>query len=236
MATLRGNLVVGQSGGPTVVINQSLIGLLEAALGRAEIDKILGARHAVKGILAEDFLDLRRTPRSEFETIAKTPCAALGSVRKKPSEEERRQVFDVFKKYNVRYFFYIGGNDSAETAHLLAEQGRAEGYELRAFHVPKTIDNDLLVTDHCPGYGSAARFVALAFMGDDQDNRSLPGSRSTWSWGAKLGFSRPPRRSRASAKATDPIWSIARRSRSTRRSSSPTSTACTESWEGASWP
>jgi 6-phosphofructokinase 1 len=188
MATLRGNLVVGQSGGPTVVINQSLIGLLEAALGRAEIDKILGARHAVKGILAEDFLDLRRTPRSEFETIANTPCAALGSVRKKPSEEERRQVFDVFKKHNVRYFFYIGGNDSAETAHLLAEQGRAEGYELRAFHVPKTIDNDLLVTDHCPGYGSAARFVALAFMGDDQDNRSLPGIKIDVVMGRKAGF------------------------------------------------
>ena len=188
MATLRGNLVVGQSGGPTVVINQSLVGLIETALGRPEIEKILGARHAVKGILAEDFVDLRRTGREELETIAKTPCAALGSVRKKPTEEERHKVFDVFKKHNVRYFFYIGGNDSAETAHLLAEQGRGEGYELRAFHVPKTIDNDLLVTDHCPGYGSAARFVALAFMGDDLDNRSLPGIKIDVVMGRKAGF------------------------------------------------
>ncbi|MBI3817145.1 MAG: 6-phosphofructokinase [Planctomycetes bacterium] len=188
MKKLRGNLVVGQSGGPTAVINQSLVGLVEAALGRDEIDNIYGARHAVKGILAEDFVDLRRQSREALEAVAITPCAALGSVRKKPTDEERRKVFDVFKKNNIRFFFYIGGNDSAETAHLLAEQGKLENYELCAFHVPKTIDNDLQVTDHCPGYGSAARFVAMALTGSDLDNRSLPGIKIDVVMGRKAGF------------------------------------------------
>jgi len=188
MTQLRGNLVVGQSGGPTVVINQSLVGLVEAAMQNAAIERVLGARHAVKGILAEDFIDLRAQSRETFEAVAKSPCAALGSVRKKPTPEERAKVFEVFRRNNVRYFFYIGGNDSAETAHLLAEQARAEKYEMRAFHVPKTIDNDLLVTDHCPGYGSAARFVALAVMGDDLDNRSLPGIKIDVVMGRKAGF------------------------------------------------
>ncbi|MFN0205539.1 MAG: 6-phosphofructokinase [Planctomycetota bacterium] len=188
MSKLRGNLIVGQSGGPTVVINQSLVGVIEAALGHSEIEAILGARHAIKGILSEDFIDLRKPSRETLEIVASTPCAALGSVRKKPTEDERKKVFDIFKKNNVRYFFYIGGNDSAETAHLLAEQGRIENYELRAFHVPKTIDNDLLVTDHCPGFGSAARFVALACMGDDLDNRSLPGIKINVVMGRKAGF------------------------------------------------
>jgi len=188
MSKLRGNLIVGQSGGPTVVINQSLAGVIEAALGRGEIESILGARHAIKGILAEDFIDLRKQSRETLEIVASTPCAALGSVRKKPTEDERKKVFDIFKKNNVRYFFYIGGNDSAETAHLLAEQGRLENYELHAFHVPKTIDNDLLITDHCPGFGSAARFVALACMGDDLDNRSLPGIKINVVMGRKAGF------------------------------------------------
>lgn len=188
MSKLRGNLIIGQSGGPTAVINQSLVGLVAAALGRDEIQQIWGARHAVKGILAEDFVDLRKQSRETLEAVAKTPCAALGSVRKKPSDEERKKVFEVFKKHNIRYFFYIGGNDSAETAHLIAEQGKAENYEMRAFHVPKTIDNDLLVTDHCPGYGSAARFVAMAVMGDDLDNRSLPGIKVNIIMGRKAGF------------------------------------------------
>lgn len=188
MTTLRGNLIVGQSGGPTVVINQSLVGLIEKAVGADAIQQIWGARHAVKGILAEDFVDLRAQSRETLDAIAVTPCAALGSVRKKPTEEERRRVFEVFKKHNIRYFFYIGGNDSAETAHLLAEQGAHENYPLRAFHVPKTIDNDLLVTDHCPGYGSAAKFVASALMGDDLDNRSLPGIKINVIMGRKAGF------------------------------------------------
>lgn len=188
MSKLRGNLIVGQSGGPTAVINQSLVGLIEAAVPRDEIQQIWGARHAVKGILSEDFIDLRAQSRDTLAAVAATPSAALGSVRKKPSDEERHKVFEVFKKNNIRYFFYIGGNDSAETAHLIAEQGRAENYEIRAFHIPKTIDNDLLVTDHCPGYGSAARFVALACMGDDLDNRSLPGIKINVIMGRKAGF------------------------------------------------
>jgi 6-phosphofructokinase 1 len=123
-----------------------------------------------------------------LEIIAKTPCAALGSVRKKPSKEECRKIFDIFKKYEVRYFFYIGGNDSAETANIINELARGASYEMRVFHVPKTIDNDLLVTDHCPGYGSAAKFVASAVMGDNQDNMSLPGIKIDVVMGRHAGF------------------------------------------------
>lgn len=188
MATPRGNAVIGQSGGPTVVINESLVGIVEAALQRPEIEGIFGARHAISGILQEDFLDLRAQPRSVLDVVARTPSSALGSTRKKPTEEECRRVFEVFQRHNVRYFFYIGGNDSAETAYLVEKMGLEVGYELRAYHVPKTIDNDLLVTDHCPGYGSAARFVALAFMGDDLDNRSLPGIKIDVIMGRKAGF------------------------------------------------
>lgn len=120
--------------------------------------------------------------------MAETPCAALRSVRKKPTREECAQVLEVLKKHEVRYFFYIGGNDSAETAHILNEIAVEESYDVRLFHVPKTIDNDLRVTDHCPGYGSAAKFVASAFMGDDQDNRSLPGIKIDIVMGRHAGW------------------------------------------------
>ncbi len=188
MSKLTGNLVVGQSGGPTAVINQSLVGVVQEALRHAEIREILGARHAIAGILGEDFIDLRKEDEPTLEAVASTPSAALGSVRKKPTEEERKKVFEIFKKRDVRFFFYIGGNDSAETADLLAQQARAEGYPLRAYHVPKTVDNDLLITDHCPGYPSAARFVAMATMGDDLDNRSLKGVKIDVTMGRHAGF------------------------------------------------
>ena len=188
MSSLRGNALIGQSGGPTCVINQSLVGLIEAAVAAPEIGHVYGAVHGIQGVLDERLIDLGRESQETLERVALTPCAALRSVRKKPTREECEAVLQVLKKHDVRYFFYIGGNDSAETAHILNEIAVAEGYEVRLFHVPKTIDNDLRVTDHCPGYGSAAKFVAQAFMGDNQDNRSLPGIKIDVVMGRHAGW------------------------------------------------
>ncbi len=188
MPSPRGIALVGQSGGPTAVINQSLVGVVEACLASDAVTGVYGALHGVKGILAEDLVDLGRETWENLERVAATPCAGLRSVRKKPTREECAAVLEVFRAHDVRYFFYIGGNDSAETAHLLNEIAQAERYDVRLFHVPKTIDNDLRVTDHCPGYGSAARFVACAFMGDNQDNRSLPGIKIDVVMGRHAGW------------------------------------------------
>ncbi len=188
MAGLRGNAIVGQSGGPTVVINQSLVGVVEAAAGRPEIETLLGARYGMEGVLKEDFINLSTQPKAMLEKVAGTPGAALGSTRRKPTDDQCVQMFDVMRKHNVRYFFYIGGNDTAEAALIINEKAKAARYELRCFHVPKTIDNDLRVTDHCPGYGSAAKFVASAFMGDNLDNRSLRGIKIDVVMGRHAGF------------------------------------------------
>lgn len=185
---IKGAAVIGQSGGPTCVINQSLVGAVMAMRKSKAITKILGARHGVAGMLAEDFIDLGKEDANVLKAVANTPSSALGSVRKKPTPEDCHKIFEVFKKYDVRYFFYIGGNDTAETAHIINEMAKEAGYELRAFHIPKTIDNDLRVTDHCPGFGSAAKFVAQAFMGDDLDNRSLKGIKINVVMGRHAGF------------------------------------------------
>ncbi len=184
----RGNVLIGQSGGPTCVINQSLVGLIEEAKRTAVVENVYGAIQGIRGVLEEKLIDLGRESKKTLEAVAKTPCAALRSVRKKPTREECEKALAVFRKYGVRYFFYIGGNDSAETAHILNELAVSQGYELGLFHVPKTIDNDLRVTDHCPGFGSAAKFVAQAFMGDNQDNRSLPGIKIDVVMGRHAGW------------------------------------------------
>jgi 6-phosphofructokinase 1 len=188
LGAVRGNVVIGQSGGPTHVINQSLVGVVEAALGAPGVGAVWGALHGVKGVLEERFIDLGRESKASLEAVAQTPGAALRSVRKKPTREECERALEVFARRNVRYFFYIGGNDSAETAHILNELAVAKGYELALFHVPKTIDNDLRVTDHCPGYGSAARYVALSFLGDNVDVRSLPGVKLNVVMGRNAGW------------------------------------------------
>ncbi len=182
------NAVIGQSGGPTAVINQSLVGVIESIQGCKSIGRLLGARHGVRGIIEENFIDLKGLKKSVLEAVAATPAAALGSSRDKPDEAYCEKIFDVFAKYDVRYFFYIGGNDSADTARIVNEMADAAGYELRVFHIPKTIDNDLCVTDHCPGYGSAGRFVASAFMGDDRDSASLPGIKINVVMGRHAGW------------------------------------------------
>jgi len=188
MAKLKGNMLIAQSGGPTVVINQSLVGAIIEAKKHKEIKTVLGSLHGVKGILEENFVDLKKESVSNLKKVAFTPCAALGSVRKKPTEEECEKIFKIMQKYDIRYFFYIGGNDSAETAHILNENAKKVGYEFRCFHIPKTIDNDLKENDHTPGYGSAAKFVAMAVMGDNLDNRSLPGIKMDVIMGRHAGF------------------------------------------------
>ena len=188
LGKLSGKMVIGQSGGPTAVINQSLVGAVLAARKQPNITGILGARHGIAGIMKEDFIDLTTQSLEQLELIASTPAAALGSVRLKPGKAECEKVFEVFKKNDVRYFFYIGGNDSAETAHIIAEMAKQANYDFCTVHIPKTIDNDLKVTDHCPGFASAARFVALAFMGDDRDNRALSGIKVNVVMGRSAGF------------------------------------------------
>jgi ATP-dependent phosphofructokinase / diphosphate-dependent phosphofructokinase len=188
MSNNRGNAVVGQSGGPTSVINQSLVGVIEEARKAGHIDQLLGARHGVRGIIDEKFIPLNNVPEDLFARIANTPAAALGSTRDKPDAAYCERIFRSFEKNNVRYFFYIGGNDSADTARIVNELAAREGYELQVFHIPKTIDNDLRVHDHTPGYGSAAKFVAAAVMGDNFDNRSLPGIKVDVIMGRHAGY------------------------------------------------
>ena len=185
---LQGNAVVGQSGGPTAVINQSLVGVIEAARKTQAMRKLLGARHGVRGIKTNDFVDLRKPSPALLERVANTPSSALGSTRDKPDAEYCRAIFQVFARQDVRYFFYIGGNDSADAARIISELARKESYPLRVFHIPKTIDNDLRVTDHCPGYGSAARFVACAILGDDRDSAALPGVKIDIIMGRNAGW------------------------------------------------
>ena len=184
----KANAVVGQSVGPTAVINASLAGVIEEVCKNPIIGDLYGAIHAVEGIVQEDFVDLKNLSISVLEGMAACPSAALGSSRDKPDKEYCARIFDVFKKRNIRYFFYIGGNDSANTAHIVNVMAAEAGYDMRAFHIPKTIDNDLLITDHCPGYGSAAKFVASAVMGDDLDNRALPGVKIDVIMGRHAGF------------------------------------------------
>ena len=188
MPQKRGNAVVGQSGGPTAVINQSLVGVILEARKTGHIDRLLGARQGVRGIINDDFIDVDKASEELLERIAGTPAAALRSTRDKPDAAYCEKIFASFKKNNVRFFFYIGGNDSADTARIVADLAQKEKYDLQVFHIPKTIDNDLRVHDHTPGYPSAAKFVAAAIMGDNFDNRSLPGIKVDVVMGRNAGY------------------------------------------------
>ncbi len=182
------NAVIGQSGGPTAVINQSLVGVVETLRDSGKVGKILGAHHAVSGIVKDDFIELQDIPQDRLDRIAQTPSAALGSSRDKPDEAYCERIFEVLKKRDVHYFFYAGGNDSSDTCRIVNELAKKAGYELRCFHVPKTIDNDLANNDHTPGFGSAAKFVAQAIMGDNLDNKALPGVKIDVVMGRHAGF------------------------------------------------
>lgn len=172
---LEGNALVAQGGGPTVVINQSLVGVVLEARKFAQIRRIYGALNGVRGIKEEQFLDLTQETSHNLEQVAGTPSSAMLSTRDKPDEKYCHAMFAAMRKHRVHYFFYIGGNDSAETVRIVDEEARKAKWPLRAIHIPKTIDNDLVINDHTPGYGSAARFVASALMGVNLDNKALPG-------------------------------------------------------------
>lgn len=181
-------MVIAQSGGPSMVINQSLVGAVLEARKSDRIGKILGARHGIVGILSNDYIDLKKPSVKKLEAIAETPSSALGSCRRKPDSADCRAIFEEFRKLNVGFFFYIGGNDSADAARIVAEEAEKEGYPLVVYHIPKTIDNDLRSCDHTPGFGSAARFVASAIRGDDLDNRALGGVKIDIIMGRDAGF------------------------------------------------
>lgn len=185
---MASNVVIGQSGGPTAVINQSLVGCVETLRENGQFGQILGARHGVRGIVADEFIDLTELDANTLEGLAKTPSAALGSSRDKPDREYCERIFSAFARHDVRCFFYIGGNDSSDTCRIVNELARESGYELQAIHIPKTIDNDLVHSDHTPGYASAARFVACAFAGDNLDNKALPGIKIDVVMGRHAGF------------------------------------------------
>lgn len=185
---LEGKVVVAQGGGPTAVINQSLVGAVLESRKFRQITKVYGAVNGVSGIINEDFLDLTQETTNNLEQVAITPSSALFSTRDKPDKAYCQEIFKVFIAHNVRYFFYIGGNDSADTVRIVNEQAELSGYEFRAIHIPKTIDNDLMMNDHTPGYPSAARFVAQAFIGLNLDNRALPGVHIGVVMGRNAGF------------------------------------------------
>jgi 6-phosphofructokinase 1 len=185
---LEGNVLVAQGGGPTAVINQSLVGAVLESRKFPQVQKIYGALNGVRGIINEDFLDLTQETTNNLERVACTPSSALYSTRDKPDNEYCEKIFKVLEAHNIRYFFYIGGNDSADTVKIVNEKATESGYELRAIHIPKTIDNDLRVNDHCPGYGSAAKFVAQAFIGVNLDVKALAGVYIGVVMGRNAGF------------------------------------------------
>ena len=188
MKETTGNMLIAQSGGPTMVINQSLVGAIIEAKQHKCIKRIYGSLHGIQGILDENFINLRKETNATLEAVAQTPSSALGTVRKKPTAADCTAIFKILHKNDIRFFFYIGGNDSAETVHIINEEAKKAKYDLRCFHIPKTIDNDLRENDHTPGFGSAAKFVASAFMGDDLDNRALGGVKINIIMGRHAGF------------------------------------------------
>ncbi len=183
-----GKILVAQGGGPTAVINQSLVGVALEARRFQNVQLIYGARHGVRGIVDENFVDLTQETSHNLEAVARTPSSALGSTRDKPDLKYCQEIFKVLKAHEIEHFFYIGGNDSSDTVRIVSEEARKANYPLRSIHIPKTIDNDLVGNDHTPGFPSAARFVAQAFAGANLDNASLPGVYVGVVMGRHAGF------------------------------------------------
>ncbi|HLW92162.1 MAG TPA: 6-phosphofructokinase [Roseiarcus sp.] len=180
--------LVAQGGGPTAVINQSMVGVVAEARKSGEVAAVYGATHGVRGIVNEDFVDLTQETSAHLERVADTPAAALGSTRDKPDLKYCQEILKVLGAHEIGAFFYIGGNDSSDTVRIVADEARKAGYPLLAMHIPKTIDNDLVGNDHTPGYPSAARFVAQAFMGVNLDNAALTGVYCAVVMGRHAGF------------------------------------------------
>ena len=176
MNELKGACIVGQSGGPTSVINASVYGVIDTALGNPSITRVLGAEHGIKGVLNDRLFDMGQEDPAELELLKYTPSSALGSCRYKMADPDvddtdYKRILEIFKKYDVRYFFYNGGNDSMDTCNKISKYMQKVGYECRVMGVPKTIDNDLFGTDHCPGFASAAKYIATSCMEVYQDAR-----------------------------------------------------------------
>jgi 6-phosphofructokinase len=170
---LRGVLLVGQSGGPTPVINASLAGVIREAQKHDCFTGLYGLVHGIEGALKEELLDLTGETAQSLDLLSRTPASALGSCRHRLSDDDYGRILNLFGAHNVRHFVYIGGNDSMDTCHRILELAEVTGYELQVMGVPKTIDNDLVRTDHCPGYGSAARFLALATRDTGRDLEAM---------------------------------------------------------------
>ena len=183
-----GKILVAQGGGPTAVINQSLVGVALEARRFGDVKRIYGARHGVRGIVDEDFVDLTQETSHNLELVAGTPSSALGSTRDKPDARYCQEIFKVLQAHQIEHFFYIGGNDSSDTVRIVSLEAQKAGYLLRCIHIPKTIDNDLVGSDHTPGFPSAARFVAQAFAGANLDNAALPGVYVGVVMGRHAGF------------------------------------------------
>jgi len=181
-------ILIAQGGGPTAVINQSLVGAVLAARGLPSVERVYGARHGVRGIVDEDFIDLTQETGAHLERVAATPASALGSTRDKPDLKYCQNILEVLKAHRIGHFFYIGGNDSSDTVRIVVEEAKKAGHALAAVHIPKTIDNDLMGNDHTPGFPSAARFVMQAFAGADLDNAALPGVYVAVVMGRHAGF------------------------------------------------
>ncbi len=174
MNVLKGACIIGQSGGPTSVINASAYGVIRTALDSEAITKVYGAEHGIKGVLNDRLIDMTQEDAAELELLLYTPSSALGSCRYKIADPDVddtdfKRILEIFKKYDVRYFFYNGGNDSMDTCNKISKYMQRVGYECRVMGVPKTIDNDLFGTDHCPGYASAAKYIATSCMEVYQD-------------------------------------------------------------------
>lgn len=174
MSTLKGACIIGQSGGPTSVINASAYGAIKAALDSEEITNVYGALNGIRGVLDDNLIDMGKEDPEELALMKYTPSSALGSCRyklKNPDEDETdyKRILEIFKKYDVRYFFYNGGNDSMDTCNKISKFMLKNGYECRVMGIPKTIDNDLAGTDHCPGYASAAKYIATSVSEIDRD-------------------------------------------------------------------
>ncbi|MFN2348098.1 MAG: 6-phosphofructokinase [Thioalkalivibrio sp.] len=181
-------VLVAQGGGPTAVINQSMVGAVLESRKFRNVELVYGGFHGVRGIVDEEFLDLTQETSHNLELVAQTPSSALGSTRDKPDLKYCQEIFKVLKAHEIGYFFYIGGNDSSDTVRIVSEEAQKANYDLRCIHIPKTIDNDLVENDHTPGFPSAARFVAQSFMGANLDNWALPGVYIGVVMGRHAGF------------------------------------------------
>ena len=176
MSQLKGACIIGQSGGPTSVINASAYGVIRTALDNPDITAVYGAAHGIKGVLNDQLYDMGQEDAKELELLLNTPSSELGSCRYKIADPDvddtdYKRILDIFKKYDVRYFFYNGGNDSMDTCNKISKYMQKVGYECRIMGVPKTIDNDLFGTDHCPGFASAAKYIATSCVEVYKDAR-----------------------------------------------------------------